>query len=393
MVNPVGFKEAYDSRTQQPGVSPIFDASLQPPLPYLAQPDTSIIKAISLDPGRPTCRPCLRTAAVLTVLRSVPPDGGRTVFRPPYFGSSKPLISTRALRMDVLPSLARPSPPAALPTLAQIQERFQRPQLDHVLPTWLGDNMHPSENMPNYGALIARDTGDAVLRLLLDDPPAEKLPALIVYVQYGIDAYYTQLGGMRWEGAGGLDSGRKLPIAFAALLLDDPTMMHTVSLAAHRDTYGEDTQVYFSSAADGGKGKVLWGAPCTEAQYWERIDTHQGRRDCRDPYGQIDGGGDEIGMGYQACCTSEAWKGAALALYLMPRLAAVWANPLFFSYVDRWVKVGVWALPDPCAPIRPNPFVGRCVPGSGRFPLKQGINRDGGDYRSTFADAMWRSYR
>jgi hypothetical protein len=393
MVNPVGFTQAYDNRTQLTEASPVYNAALQPTLPYVANPGSSIIKAISVDPRLRTCRPCLKTAAVLTVVGSVPPESGKTIFRPPYFGTAKPLVSTTSMHLDVLPSLAPPKSESSIQPLSGLTDRFKRVQLDHVLPTWLGDNMHPADNMPNYGASIGRDTGDAALRLMLNEPAQAKLPALIAYVQYGIDTYYTLLGGMKWQGDGGHDSGRKLPIAFAAVLLDDPAMKSAISTRVATKSFGEDAQVYFSSRANGDRGQVLWGTECTELQYWTKIITKQGRRDCRDPYGYVDGGGAEIGAAYQFCCTSKAWKSTALALHLMPALEVVWNNPHFLTYVDRWVDFGVWAQPDPCMLGRPPTLNGTCLPGSGRFPSENGAARDSGLYSSHFADSMWSTYR
>ncbi|MGA8519120.1 MAG: hypothetical protein WB735_13465, partial [Pseudonocardiaceae bacterium] len=365
MVNPVGFTQGYDNRTQLNGASPVYNAALQPRLPYVANPGSSVIKAISVDPTLATCRPCLKTAAVLTVVGSVPPENGRSTFRPPYFGTAKPMISTASMRLDLLPSLVPPQSEGPIESLSALTDRFKRVQLDHVLPTWLGDNMHPADNMPNYGASIGRDTGDAALRLMLNEPLKTKLPAVITYVQYGIDTYYTLLGGMKWLGEGGHGNGRKLPITFAAVLLDDPAMKRAVSEGPATKSFGEDDQVYFSSRANGGSGQVLWGAECTEAQYWTKITTNNGRRDCRDPYGYVDGGGAEIGQAYQFCCTSKEWKGTALALHLMPGLGVVWNNPYFMLYVDRWVNFGVWAQPDPCM-LEPRPKLnGKCLLGSG----------------------------
>jgi len=59
-----------------------FDATLVPTLPHAASAGESIVKAISL-PANSTTGVRLKTAAVLTVLGSIPPDNGATVFRPP----------------------------------------------------------------------------------------------------------------------------------------------------------------------------------------------------------------------------------------------------------------------------------------------------------------------
>ena len=81
--------------------------------------------------------------------------------------------------------------------------------------------------MPQYGLEYGRVSGICALLLCTDLKPEQKEPLLLNYVQVGID-----LGGMvraghaGWAGWGGHGSGRKLPIVFAGLLLDDPQLAH-----------------------------------------------------------------------------------------------------------------------------------------------------------------------
>ena len=105
-----------------------YDSSLVPDLPYAARPGESIVKAISTDINNQDCRPCLKTAAILTVLAEVPPEDGAAVFRPPYVGSDKPLYYVEDLRTDLLPSYA-PVPDA--PSLDWVESRYKPVQLDH----------------------------------------------------------------------------------------------------------------------------------------------------------------------------------------------------------------------------------------------------------------------
>jgi len=56
---------------------------------------------------------------------------------------------------------------------------------------------------------------------------------------------------------------------------------------------------------------------------WQRIRYGNGSRTCADPYGYIDGGGDEIGAAYQTCCTAMPWKYTALAARLLQAEGAV----------------------------------------------------------------------
>jgi len=90
-------------------------------------------------------------------------------------------------------------------------------------------------------------------------------------------------------------------------------------------------------------------------------------------------------------------------------MKSLWKNLPFFGYVDRWVSVGTWTQPDPCAPsdgdwnnygVTYGPDgSGDCLKdtnpndGVGRFPQKHGENKDQGNRDSKFARAMWNAYR
>lgn len=153
---------------------------------------------------------------------------------------------------------------------------------------------------------------------------------------------------------------------------------------------------------------ALFGSFVEEETYWEYIAgcPQTNTRQYADPYGYIDGGCPTDG--YQFCCLSQPWKGAALALHLMPQLEPVWNDPTFIAYADRWVTHGTWTQPDPCAPAQgtngvdygPDPSnPGDCIrdtepgDGVGRFPSAHGEDADGGHYSSGFVDAMWDEYR
>jgi hypothetical protein len=388
-----------------------FDPALVPSLPYRARPGESIVKTIrsAEEPSGPNCRGCLRVAAVLTVVDRIPPDSGRSVFRPPYVGAGKPSYRVEDLRVDLLPSLPRAFP---APTLVWMEEAFGKVQLDHK-PGRLGRNVHPVENIPDYGADIARRNADGCLRLMLADPLETKMGALIAYVQYGIDLYHMVLDGHTWPGGGGHRPGQKLPLSFAAVMLDEPGMRRAVKEAAF---FHEDQLVYHSEVT----GQALFGTAKghararLEERYWEAVfsNANTGRvggfKAYRDPYGFIDGGY-EPGTGYQYCCISQPWKGEALACHLMPALKEVWDGPAFLEYVDRWVSFGTWAVPDPCAPVDTAWSLygvtfgpdgrGGCIQdtdttdGVGRFPGRHGAARNGGGRYSEFQAMMWDAYR
>jgi len=357
-----------------------YDATLVRSLPYAAAPGESIVKAVSLIGDDKTN---LDTAVVLTVLGATPPDGGRSVFRPPYFGRNKPLYSTMGLRLDRLPTL--PGLPD-MPTFPALSERFARVQLDHQL-WWSADQIHPKQNMPDYGAAIAMDNAVASLRLMVEGDPLERQQLAIHLVQYGIDLDAAMQGGLHFMADGGHRHGRKLVLSLSALLLDDPAMAARVR-DFQLDTFQEDGQLYVGA----GSGMVLFGISCTEQDYWENQITGGNSRDCRDPYGYIDGG-QEPGAYYQFCCTAKAFKATALALRLMPALRCIWTDDKILQYADRWVAHGAWTQPDPYQPAGNGALDSNPADGIGRWPDAHGTARDDGYYANDFADAMWAAYR
>lgn len=380
-----------------------FDSTLVPREPYNAQPGESILKTAPTGENRP----CIKTAAVLTVVGEVPSDSGTTVFRPPYAGSTKPMYSTTGLRTDLLPSY---EPVGDVETLAKIEKRYGDVRIEHK-DGLLGRGLHPADYMDDYGADIGYHNAEACGRFMLDSPLDSIYDALIDYVQYGIDLYHIIQLGVKWNNGGGHRPGMKLPIVFASVMLDNQDMKTDI---AARTTFNEDLGISIGSQA----GVPLFGfASSGEAEraYWEALVTEkagdpQGNKSLRDPYGYIDGGS-KPGSFDQYCCTSQPWKNVVACLYFMPALREVYSDAKLFAYVDRWVTEGAWTQPDPCAPPETtmdgyglrfgadpdNP--GDCIrdtdpsDGIGRFPNLHGSNADGGHRRSPFFGDMWDAYR
>ena len=409
-----------------------YDLARVPALPYDALPGESIVKTISLEPlDDAECRPCTRAAAVLTVLDAVPPDEGRTVFRPPYFGSEKPLYSTRDMRTELLPQLA---PVQDAPTFDEIADAYDMVQLDHKV-NWTGRPLHPQDAMPDYGSDIASKNAAGALALMLAGSVEDKWDALVRYMNNGIDIVHMMRGGVTWPPGGGHGEGRKLPAVLTAVLLDDQAMMADLA-SSGREAFGENGGMYLSP-----DGVVLFGqTPNSEESYWTNLVFDTGSRTIIDPYQTIDGG-HRPGGSYQFCCTAMAWKATAAALRLMPELLPVFHHDHFMTYVDRWVSFGAWTQPDSCAPpdgtcaggdnagapctsaneadvctgtdgvcdlavswdahygVTYGPDgAGGCIPdadptdGIGRFPALHGASKDDGYHGSGFGSAMWAAY-
>ncbi len=389
-VNPVSKnRQGFDKRING------YDASLAASFPLRLKGDASVVKTVSVPWNKKKCRPCLQFAAVLTVVRSPVPNAGN-VLRPGYFGVKKtyyPVTEDIANRLPRLSSSCCSE--AKQGDFEKIAWRYQGVQIDH-LEGWTGRDMHPIDNMPDYGAEIATDNAASALRFMLDDFRIGNdihKSAVLNYLQMAVDLQSMAASGVKWPGAGGHGNGRKLPLVVAAKLLKNSSFLE----AMRASSFSEDEQVYFSPVSQ----RALYGRQCSDKQYWMTSRSGKGPRDCRDPYGYIDGGGREIGEAYQKCCTAKPWKYTALAVSLLG-IRDSWQNEAFMQYVDRWVEHGVWASPDPCAPFNGSPgdygagyglANGKCVSGSGRYQNKHGANRDSGYYSNKLAEQMWNKFK
>ena len=81
--------------------------------------------------------------------------------------------------------------------------------------------------------------------MLLGNPSKDTL--LIEFVQLGIDCAGVADNGGGWPNNGGNGSGRKLPILFAGLLLNDARMKQ---VGTWKTRFQEDEQTFYVSQAD-----------------------------------------------------------------------------------------------------------------------------------------------
>jgi len=147
----------------------------------------------------------LQFAAILTVLKS-PPDQSSEFFRPAYFGNEKVHY---AVPKDILKRFPRLPvtccSEAKNDDFENILRRYRGVQLDH-LEKWMGRDMHPIDNMPDYGASIATDNAVSALRFMLSDFDFERQThrlAFLSYLQMGVDFKGMAMAGVKWPGAGG----------------------------------------------------------------------------------------------------------------------------------------------------------------------------------------------
>lgn len=353
MINPpTHSKQGYDNRLNN------YDESLNAGLingkpvaadnPLEVPANSSVVSMVSwlyrshtdTEPGCPRFnegtknpRPVTRTAAVLTVLPAEPP---KDAFRPPYCGSDKSIKFT-AGQLDKT-KLLNLAPVAHTPDPSAMLTRVERPWIDHVH-QWLGAMIHPSENMPNYGRDLAQTLSDAILLLQVDFSklPGQpgKDPLLIAMVQHGIDLAGIADNGGGWPANGGHHLGRKWPILFAGVVLNDPYLQ---SVGQWKTRFQEDEQTFFVSQAE------------IDATHSDRWKPDKRSKDGQIPYEKEDIGLAEWGIVHREnpYADNKAWTatyrhvngpvypGIVLGVRLLGQEQA-WNHPPLFAYTDRYV--------------------------------------------------------
>lgn len=387
MVNPTGrLTHGYTSRLAS--YNPAENRGL---MPQTIAANSSAIKAVApATSASPVANyPVIDDHVVLTVLAAAPPANA---FRPPFFGTDKRIFTTDNIDLTKLPSL---TPPAGVTpvTLAAVKRRFAGPQVDHVSSYTFrqGHSAYAFASLvepglvSNYGGDLARDNVEAIQRLMLNDPLADKLPALYNVLQAGIDWYGMSKGGVRYWADGGIFVGRKVPVVFAAVMFDDADMKTVAGNTT--EVFSEVGHIYRSPAT----GMVLHGKIDQYGHYDQvRTGTGGGSRDLRDPHNIIDGGETPAGP-YGTCCSASVYVGSALIALLLPGGKAVWNHPEFFEFADRWQDHGIWSAPDT---LMDGTVLGRLFAGGTRTAASyHGTSKGQYGYTTDFQILMWQAHR
>ena len=316
-----GRKQGYDSRESS------FDRNLSVALPLKLEPGLSLVSSVSnadtrvdnfckdiLWENEHKAQIVLKTAAVLTCLKDVPPDDA---FRPSYAGTDKAIYRAKDIKWELLPAL---KPVGEVPSWEQFERYFQRPWLDHLI-SWSQQELVPNENQPNYGREYSRLVSIASMMLCLDVPRKQKEKLTIELMQLGIDLYGLAMNGGSWNEGGGHSSGRKWPVLFAGIMLQDKRFFELPDSVF----FQEDTQTYY--------GKGWFG----QTVLWQMI-VHHGPRDTYEekPPHEWEKW-DHTSEGYRECCNAVAWVGTALAARYMNAIK-LWNHDAYFDYVDRWMR-------------------------------------------------------
>jgi hypothetical protein len=346
-----------------------YDESKRAKLPIKMVPGDMLVSSISVQAiGRfgsafrgsdPATSP-VQSVSVLTCLKqAVTADA----FRPSYCDKTQKIYYANKLRRDLLPELSKvPS----TPNLENLADHFQRPWLEVL---YFGFDA-AAEYQPQYGREVGRAVGMASLALMLDFTPDAKERLLINFIQYGIDLWgIVRAGYPGWHAHGGHGHGRKWPIIFAGILLEDPEMASPTKTFPNLK-FSEDMQTMYGEGwtgakvvyaghmgKDGNEYKLGWGP-------YEHIHPSKWEKN--------------LGEGYRRCCTSLAWIGQGLAARLMGA-QKLWNHDAFFDYVDRWMFE------------EDTPFVNEILNTTG-WDFTANWQRQGKTW-DAFVDEMWVNYR
>jgi hypothetical protein len=327
-INPIaGGPHGYDSRI--PGYQAAADVSLK--IPITLSPGQSLISTISWEPheeGAPvfietkqTTRPTVRYAAVLTALSEAPLAGS---FRPPYTGTRKTSFNVSQLHRELLPKLTAFSSP---PDLTEKADLFSGVWLDHVQGD-AGRYVHPWANMPSYYREFITRINVGILSLMIESINREQL--LVNVVQLGIDLYEIfDTAPAGYYKLDGHHMGRKWPIMFAGIMLDNAAMKN-VGRDNPAGTFAMDCMTFYVTQED--KNRFPSVFPVIGLPEW-------GVRHCYRP------ADDNNKRQYETCCISITFAGTALGALIMHDAAGVPARTLwnwnaFFDYTDRFVSYG-----------------------------------------------------
>jgi len=306
---------------------------------------TSLVSTISTE--NTDGRTQLKTAAVLTIVKETPRIGS---FRPSYCGIEKETsLNIENIDWTLLKNL---DTGGMEPDFEEVERYFERPWLDHI-DGWRGAYQFPEDNMYYYARENSEKVGIASLMLNSNFSNEEKTTLLYRFLQLGIDYYGVVKDGGSWSNDGGIASGRKWPILFAGIMLNDANMK---SIGEKSGDYlysgdfgpgnppvdyihfGEDDQTFYVDQYD---------VDITNSDKWDPDN----RAEEFIPYEESDFGLPEWGIRhatyaemnnkawdipYRRCCTANAWSGWILAAHIM-NAKSLWNHNVLFDYQDRYM--------------------------------------------------------
>ncbi len=326
----------------------------------------SLITSVSWD-NKPGDR-YIHHFGILTVVENAPVSGA-TSFRPAYGdATNKDVVwTTEDINTDLLQSHV----PSGTPNISGL---FDYPWID-LFGCVSGEMYDTSDyGMPKYGVLYLDAVAEAGLYCNCNYSAALKLPILVGLIQAGIDNAANIANGAinLWPNNGGQGQGRKFPILFAGLLLNDATMLAIAdksgdyiyngdnyegleNMPADYINFAEDDQTFYVDARDVAREWPAYNANDTN-------NTHPDNRNYVDPgwthyvNGQL--GMAEWGVRHatEPACENSEWNiayrntvgksisGFTLAALMTTGMKSAWKHNVLFDYADRFVPCETQAV-------------------------------------------------
>jgi cysteine-rich repeat protein len=377
-------KSGFDSRI----VSERYDSSLRVYPPITLTPGNKLVSSRSVDASNlpAVMRPydlSESPVASVSILTGVSAPQPFDAFRPSYARGSARIYLSRNLKRNTLPNL---QPVQNVPPLSEFEGYLKRPWVDSVFFSFAV----PSEYMASYGRENGYLVSFAGLLLTLNFTQAQKEPLLVYLTQYGIDLYgLVEQGHTGWQAHGGHGTGRKFPIVFAGMLLNEGSMK---SVQAN---FGEDMQtIWVTETAPVGTYTRSWHIKPETVVYGGHVGVNgESVNPGWGPYEHLAPSAwkNTLGESYRRCCTSVSWVGEALAARLIPGMQGAWNHPQFFAYVDRWML----SPDDPRDLETIRSATGMTIDADFFQGQSWKILSGGGYYKPhrTFVDEMWAAYK
>ncbi len=306
--------------------------------PLVVQNGSSLVSCISRTGSAYTTnnRPTLSDVAILTVVASAPTAG---TFRPPYCGTDKTHYWNKSqLRYGILKNYTLSGGPAA----ADMAERFDRPWFE-LATSPDGRYYHPGNHQNEYGADMARDSGEAMLALHLNASNAAKELLYVRLVQWGIDLYGCANTGAFWDGLGGLNAGRKSAVVLAGLALNDAKILNYANAKSEDGfIFAEDRQTWYVTQSD--VGRVMYNADGrTRTTYSQQ---HVGLPEWGEQHASSPQRDSSDWGAYYRDVNYRPHLAHALAIRFTDGGLQAWNWPAFFDYMDRAWTISSSAMPE-----------------------------------------------
>lgn len=333
---------------------------------------------------------------VVTVLPSVPKDGGRAMIRPNITGATKQFLTWEDFDLTRLPQHAFLSGKTTeelasaarrwshcteiLGIAAEGMSRRQGLQFEKFSEGGRAFRSHLL--IHDYASGMARQfNGDLLAMFSPANTIEEKKPALAAMLAFGLDIHHARYdigttARKRWSCGAGQSPGQYLPAVFAAALLRDPAnarQLQRTAVTNQGTDPGELGPQELRQITRGLTGVLLWGdgQPIRRAdhttmveqdwRYWADFvgskcydsyegqgDPNRGQKTAADPYGYIDGPANKPGSSYMGVSLGP-FRSFAAAMILMPEIRRIVNTDAPIEYVDRATRHGLWTWPDPVA--------------------------------------------